>query len=105
MRIARQGVLLQIVLTYSAACEPAMVADLGLPELDLDYIDRVLTPAYARHGLRIFERRLLRPHELRDVATSWGKRLLSARKRDVYVIRARLHRPLEAARAESHPGK
>ena len=88
-RICRRDALLQIVLTYSAAYESAMVVELGLPELSLDYIDSVLAPAYARHGLHIFERRLATPEDLREVATSWGKRLLARRRRDVYVIRAR----------------
>ena len=88
-RICRPRALLQIVLTYSAAHEPNVVAALALPQLNLDYIDGVLTPAYARFGLASFDRHVARPEELLDVATSWGKRLLASRDRDVYIIRAR----------------
>lgn len=88
-RVARESALVRIVLTYSAAYEPATAAKLGLPELSIAHIDRVLAPAYARHGLHIFERRLASPKDLREVATSWGKRLLGRHRRDVYLIRAR----------------
>lgn len=56
------------------------------PVLDCRFVDQVLAPAYSSAGLRIEQRRRLTRDEALAVPSTWGRRLLHARPRSVYLI-------------------
>jgi 16S rRNA (adenine(1408)-N(1))-methyltransferase len=57
-----------------------------LPALDGAYITNVLVPAYREAGLETVEQRLLTQDEALALPSTWGRRLLHARPRDVYFV-------------------
>jgi 16S rRNA (adenine(1408)-N(1))-methyltransferase len=59
-----------------------------LPKLTLDYVDCVMAPAYARVGLTIVERRALGKSQMRQVETTWGRRLAYGRDPTTFYVRA-----------------
>jgi hypothetical protein len=85
-RLAKQGARLELVLTYDAAHDEAVMGDDSLPALDEPYIDEVLAPAYAAHRIVIESRRRLSRDEALAVPSTWGRRLLHGRTRDVFEV-------------------
>src|SRR3970040_1846199 len=58
-----------------------------LPVPDETYIDPALVPAYGAAGLAVEERRRLSREEALAIPSTWGRRLLHARPRDVFLLR------------------
>jgi 16S rRNA (adenine(1408)-N(1))-methyltransferase len=74
----------EIVMSYDPEHDPNAFTGPPLPPLDDGYLRDVLVPAYAAAGLPFTEHRRLTRDEALDVASTWGRRLLHARPRDVY---------------------
>ena len=61
-----------------------------LPAFDKEYIDTKLTTAYANAGFVSEGRRQVYLDEALELPSTWGRRLLHARPRDVYLIEGRI---------------
>ena len=77
----------EIVLCYDPERDvAALAAGEALPAPDEAFIDTGLAPGYAAAGLLIEERRRLGLDEALAIPSSWGRRLLHGRPRDVFLI-------------------
>jgi 16S rRNA (adenine(1408)-N(1))-methyltransferase len=84
--LAQPAGVLEIVMSYDPEHDPNAFTGPPLPRLDDAYLREVLVPAYASAGLSCTEHRRLTRDEALDVASTWGRRLLHARPRDVYFL-------------------
>lgn len=85
-RIAKPGGGFECIFSYNPSHDTNAFAGEPLPELNEDYIDRTLTSALAQHGLSLTQRRQMYRDEALALPSTWGRRLLHARPRDVYFI-------------------
>ena len=76
----------EFVISYDPSHDTGAFSGEALPALDEAYIDATLAPAYAEHGIAITERRQVYRDEALELPSTWGRRLLHARPRDVYLI-------------------
>ena len=84
-RLAAPQGSMGIVLTYDPAHDLGAALE-PLPSPGFDYIDQVLAPAYEKAGVKLTSRRLLTRDEALAIASTWGRRLLHGRERDVFLI-------------------
>jgi 16S rRNA (adenine(1408)-N(1))-methyltransferase len=87
VRLAVPGGTFEVVLSYHPDHDTGAFIGEPLPPLNNSYIERVLLPAYATVGLSVVEHRKLAQDEALAIPSSWGRRLLHARPRDVYYLR------------------
>lgn len=81
------GAGFELVLSYDPAHDTgALAGGETLPAPDEAYIDGVLAPAYAAAGIWFAARRRLDREVALAIPSTWGRRLLHARPRDVYLI-------------------
>jgi len=85
-----QDAALELVLTFDADHDSAALEGASLPSLSEAYVESVLAPAYGTAGLSFDEVRRLSREEALAVPSTWGRRLLHGRARDVFFIRATL---------------
>jgi 16S rRNA (adenine(1408)-N(1))-methyltransferase len=78
--------VLEIVMSYDPEHDPNAFAGEALPLLDAAYLEATLLPAYAAYGLACSECRRLTRDEALALPSTWGRRLLHARPRDVYFV-------------------
>jgi len=76
----------EIVMSYDPSHDTNAFAGDPLPPLDLAYIDAVLVPAYAESGMLVNVRHQVYADQALALPSTWGRRLLHARPRDVYLI-------------------
>jgi 16S rRNA (adenine(1408)-N(1))-methyltransferase len=76
----------EIVMSYDPSHDTNAFSGDPLPPLDEAYIHNVLVPAYAASGMLISVRHQVFRDEALAVPSTWGRRLLHARPRDVYLI-------------------
>lgn len=89
-RISSPAGSLEMLINTSIFRDPIPIKVQELPELTLDYIDKVLAPAYAEAGITIVERRVLSEEEMKQVQTTWGKRLVYGKDPGTYHIKAEI---------------
>ncbi len=58
----------------------------ALPPLDDAYVEGTLIPAYETAGFRVTAHRRMTQDEALALPSTWGRRLLHARPRDVYFL-------------------
>ena len=85
--LATPAASFEIVFCYDLVHDAAVLGGDDLPVLDERYIDTVLVPAYAAAGLQVTGRRLLPRDEALAIPSTWGRRLLHGRPRDVFLVR------------------
>lgn len=78
----------EVVLAYDPQHDIAALEGELLPSLDEDYIDSILTPAYSLAGLRVTARLRMTRADALELPSTWGRRLLHGRERDVFLITA-----------------
>ena len=84
--IAAAGGGFEIVFSYHPEHDTnAFIGD-PLPALTSQYVEGILVPAYRAAGLQVTEHRRLSQDEALAIPSSWGRRLLHARPRDVYYL-------------------
>jgi len=83
----------QIVLSYDPQHDTGAFSGEPLPALDEAYIDDVLVPAYLGAGLAVIEKKRLTRDEALAIPSTWGRRLLHARPRDVYWVAGEVPAP------------
>lgn len=88
--LAKPGAPLHIYLTYDRKFEESKIQELGLPELNVDYLNTTLKEKYLPYGIDIQEARILSSEEKRELVGSWPKKILSQRDRDIYYVQAKV---------------
>jgi 16S rRNA (adenine(1408)-N(1))-methyltransferase len=86
--ISTPGGSLRMLINTSVFRDPIPIRVQDLPELTLDRIDSVLAPTYAEAGLTIVERRVLGEEEMKQVQTTWGKRLAHGKDPATFLVLA-----------------
>ena len=76
----------EIVLSYDPQHDTGAFAGEPLPPLDDAFIADILIPVYRAAGLETAEQRRLTQDEALAVPSTWGRRLLHARPRNVYWL-------------------
>ena len=76
----------EIVLAYDPQHDTGAFAGSPLPPLDAAFIAGVLVPAYRAAGLETTEQRRITQSEALAIPSTWGRRLLHARPRNVYWL-------------------
>jgi 16S rRNA (adenine(1408)-N(1))-methyltransferase len=91
--LAAPGRRFEIVFSYHPEHDTnAFIGD-PLPSLTSHYIESVLVPAYHGAGLEVADHRRLTQDEALAIPSSWGRRLLHARPRDVYYMAGSVSQP------------
>jgi 16S rRNA (adenine(1408)-N(1))-methyltransferase len=85
-RILRPGGSFEIVLSYDPGHDTGAFAGGPLPALDQVHIETKLIPAYGAAGLPISHGQRLDLDEALAIPSSWGRRLLHTRPREVFLI-------------------
>jgi 16S rRNA (adenine(1408)-N(1))-methyltransferase len=80
------GGTIEIIMAYDPEHDPNAFTGDPLPALDEAYLEEALLPAYEAAGLRCTVRRRLTRDEALAVPSSWGRRLLHARPRNVFFL-------------------
>lgn len=84
--LARRGGRFEFVLSYDPAHDTGAFAGGPLPPPDETYFEAALEPAYAAAGLILESARPLSQEEALAIPSTWGRRLLHARPRAVYLL-------------------
>lgn len=85
--LVKPGGEVQIYLTYDTRYEPEMISKRGLPELSLDFLRHEWASKALAYGLNLQEVQVLNDSAKQELVTSWRKRILSQRDREVYCLR------------------
>ncbi len=88
--VSHPGGTLEMLVNTSIFRDPIPLEVQHLPELTLDYVDNVMAPAYADAGLKVVERRVLSEGEMKQVQTSWAKRLAHGSDPGTFYIKAKV---------------
>jgi 16S rRNA (adenine(1408)-N(1))-methyltransferase len=91
-RLLRTGGTVEVVISYDPGHDTGAFAGDPLPPPDQARIETDLIPAYQAAGLPISHWRRLTGDEALAIPSSWGRRLLHARPRDVFLIAATVPR-------------
>ena len=86
MALLLPGGVLEIIMSYDPANDPNAFAGDPLPAFDAGYLEASLVPAYEAAGIVCTGHRRLTQDEALAVPSTWGRRLLHARPRDVYFL-------------------
>ena len=78
--------VIEVVMSYHPEHDTNAFAGEPLPPLDEAYIESTLVPAYAAAGFAITQHRRMTQDEAIALPSTWGRRLLHARPRDVYFL-------------------
>jgi 16S rRNA (adenine(1408)-N(1))-methyltransferase len=84
--LLKTGGVIEVIMSYDPQHDPNAFAGEPLPPLDAGYVEGTLVPAYESLGLRVTANRRLTQDEALAVPSTWGRRLLHARPRDVYCL-------------------
>lgn len=87
VRISAAAAIVEMLINYSLFTDPVPVEVRELPELTLDYIDHKLAPAYAKVGIIVVQREILGKDELKEIPTTWSKKLAYGREPRTLHIR------------------
>lgn len=80
------GGRIEVIMSYHPDHDTNAFQGLPLPELDDVSLRERLLPAYEAAGMVVSESRRMTLDEVLEVPSTWGRRLLHARPRDVYYI-------------------
>lgn len=85
-KICSTEALLEIIIGIDSERDRSEIERLGLEQITIDYIDRVLATRYRTAGFNILERGILDRSEWPKVETSWAKRLQTGLGREVVYL-------------------
>jgi 16S rRNA (adenine(1408)-N(1))-methyltransferase len=80
----------ELVMSYHPDHDTGAFNGEPLPALDFAYLEQALLPSYTAAGLLVDEHRRLSADEALAIPSTWGRRLLHARPRDVYWLAGRI---------------
>jgi hypothetical protein len=73
-------------MSYDPAHDTGAFHGPPLPILDLSYLESTLIPAYEAAGCHVVEYRRMTQDEALAIPSTWGRRLLHARPREVFWV-------------------
>ncbi len=77
---------LNIIFGYSPEFEPSEFERLGLAKISGEYIEKKLVPAYTQLGLELVKFSILNKSALRELETTWSKKLAFGQKRPIFHL-------------------
>lgn len=77
---------LKIILGFSSDLEPSESKRLNLPEINLEFIENSLLPAYEKIGLKSTDVKQLNPQDLKQTSTTWGKKIHTTKDRPFFRL-------------------
>ena len=84
--LVRPGAEIEIVMSYHPQHDTNAFAGSPLPPLDDRYLRETLLPALKSMRVEVMDYRRMTQDEALAIPSTWGRRLLHARPRDVYFI-------------------
>jgi 16S rRNA (adenine(1408)-N(1))-methyltransferase len=84
--LLREGGSFEVLMSYDPEHDTGAFAGPALPLLDEAYLEDVLLPAYEAAGFHVRVHRRLSQDEALRIASTWGRRLLHARPRQVFLL-------------------
>lgn len=90
VRISSNPASLEMRINYSLFSDPIPLEIQDLPELTFDYLDNELAPLYAKSGITLIERKTLAKEEVKNIPTTWAKKLGYGREAKTLYIRAQI---------------
>jgi len=84
-----KGTLL-LVFGYNLLEEPSETERLGLKELSTNYIKTELIPEYESLGFELLDFRELTKEELKEIDTSWSKKLSFGKPRPIFYLKFKI---------------
>jgi len=88
-RICAPNALLRVVVDLDFETDRTEIDRLGLPPLSVDYVNDLLAAKYSEAGFQIVETGSLSTSALRELHTSWARRLQASSTRSFMEIGAR----------------
>jgi 16S rRNA (adenine(1408)-N(1))-methyltransferase len=89
-RAGKPGATLEILVNYNVFFDPIPLEILELPDMNIEYIDDILVPLYAQASITILERSYIGKDEMKELPTTWSKRLAYGRKPRTVYLRAKI---------------
>lgn len=86
--LIKKGGVLKIVLGYTQEFEPTEVERLELRNINKDQITKVLAPEYLKANLKITICKELEKEELKNIESTWSKKLSFGKDRPIYYFEA-----------------
>ncbi|MCA9386691.1 methyltransferase domain-containing protein [Candidatus Dojkabacteria bacterium] len=86
--IAKNNAELKVITTYDDKFEQEFREERSLPELTISYFEGNFREKLLSYGVKITEVRIISEEEKNEISSPWGKKILSSRDRDVFVINA-----------------
>jgi 16S rRNA (adenine(1408)-N(1))-methyltransferase len=84
--LAKPGGGVEIVMSYDPSHDTGAFQGPPLPALDAPYLESVMIPAYGVAGATVVEARRMTQDEALAIPSTWGRRLLHPRPREVFWI-------------------
>lgn len=84
--LAKPGGRVEVVMSYDPSHDTGAFHGPPLPVLDAEYMESTVVPGYEAAGARVVEYRRMTQDEALAIPSTWGRRLLHARARDVFWI-------------------
>jgi len=92
LSLAKPGGNVELVMSYDPAHDTGAFHGPPLPVLDSAYLNSTLMPAYEPAGGGAVESRRMTQDEALAIPSTWGRRLLHARPREVFWVA--MHKPV-----------
>ncbi|MCA9380756.1 class I SAM-dependent methyltransferase [Candidatus Dojkabacteria bacterium] len=86
--VAKNGAALKVITTYDDKFEQDFREERSLPELSIKYFEGDFREKLLSYGVKINEVRIITEEEKSEISSPWGKKILSSRDRDVFVLNA-----------------
>ena len=87
--LAKPGGRVELVMSYDPSHDTGAFHGPPLPVLDAAYLELRCSPAYESAGGLVVESRRLTQDEALAIPSTWGRRLLHARPREVFWVAMR----------------
>jgi 16S rRNA (adenine(1408)-N(1))-methyltransferase len=78
--------IIEVIMSYAPEHDTNAFAGEALPSLDDSYVEGTLLPAYRTAGFSVTRHRRMTQDEALALPSTWGRRLLHARPRNVYYL-------------------
>lgn len=90
--LAKNDARFLLYTTYNDKFEEQYRKERELPELTLDYIETQMKTSFLEHGIKLTEARLLDDDEKTSLTSTWAKKILATRNRDVFLIQGIIYK-------------
>jgi len=92
INLAKPPGRIELVVSYDPSHDTGAFHGPPLPVLDTNYLESTLLPAYESAGGHVVEHRRMTQDEALAIPSTWGRRLLHARPREVFWVA--MHTPV-----------